>query len=62
MMKCDISEQPSFSGGFQDIVHLPSEILLKMMGPTGSPGVSFHAEKMIYHYRDVNYCLLVKIK
>lgn len=40
MMKCEISEQPSFSGGFQDRVHFPSEMLLKVMGPTGSPGVS----------------------
>lgn len=39
-MKCEISEQPSFSGGFQDRVHLPSEMLLNVMGPIGSPGVS----------------------
>lgn len=44
MMKCDISEHPSFSGGLQDKVILPSEILVKVMGPTGSPGVSYHAE------------------
>lgn len=45
MMKWDISEHPSFSGGSQDNVHLPSEILLKTMGPTGSPGVSSHEEE-----------------
>lgn len=59
MMKCDISEHPSFSGGLQDKVILPSEILLKVIGPSGSPGVSYRAEiKLINKYSDVDYCLL----